>query len=129
MTLAVIFTILIIHWLADFVLQTDKQARDKSKNWEALLSHTLSYSTVWWSIGIILVVINLFYPFFEYQRWSLTLFVLITFVSHTITDYFTSRLNSKLWEQGKVHNFFVCVGFDQVLHYIQLFGTFYYLTK
>jgi hypothetical protein len=55
------------------------------------------------------------------------LFVLITFIAHTITDYFTSRLNSKLWQQGKVHNFFISVGFDQVLHYIQLFTTYYLL--
>lgn len=39
-------------------------------------------------------------------------------------DYFTSRLNSKLWAQGRTHDFFVAVGFDQVLHYIQLILTY-----
>jgi len=58
-----------------------------------------------------------------------TLFFLITFVAHTITDYFTSRLNSKLWAEGKVHWFFVSIGFDQILHYIQLFSTYQILTK
>jgi hypothetical protein len=54
-------------------------------------------------------------------------FWLITFVCHTITDYFTSRLNSRLWAKGDVHNFFVSIGFDQVLHYVQLFTTYYLL--
>lgn len=127
MNLIEIFTIIVIHWLADFVLQTDSQAKGKSKNWGDLLSHTMNYTTVWGSVGIILIVINLFYPFFEYKSWSLTLFVLITFIAHTITDYFTSRLNSKLWLKGKTHLFFVSIGFDQILHYVQLFLTYWIL--
>jgi hypothetical protein len=106
------------------VFQTDWQAQNKSKNNKALLSHTWTYSLIWFTFGS-------FYAMSDpnYVPWSLSLFVLITFVAHTITDYFTSRLNSKLWAKGDVHNFFVSVGFDQVLHYVQLFGTFYLLTK
>jgi len=129
MNLVEILGILFIHWIADFVLQTDKQAQGKSKNWGDLISHTKSYTMVWWAVGITLVVVNLYYPFFEYHKWSLTMFVLITFVCHTITDYFTSRLNSRLWAEGKVHNFFVSIGFDQWLHYAQLFITYWYLTR
>jgi hypothetical protein len=36
-SLTEILVILFIHWLADFVLQTDKQAKGKSKNWSDLL--------------------------------------------------------------------------------------------
>jgi hypothetical protein len=54
----------------------------------------------------------------------LLLFPIITFIAHTITDYFTSRLNAKLWAKGNVHNFFVSIGFDQYLHYLQLFITY-----
>jgi hypothetical protein len=124
MSLGLIFSIIFIHWVADFVFQTDWQAQNKSKNNKALLSHTWTYSLVWFTFGA-------FYAMSDpnYVPWSLSLFVLITFVAHTITDYFTSRLNSKLWAKGDVHNFFVSVGFDQVLHYVQLFGTFYLLTK
>jgi len=119
-SLTTILIIIIIHWIADFVLQTDKQAKGKSKNWGDLLSHTATYSFVWLiPIGFMLgkTPPNGF------------LFILITFIFHTITDYFTSRLNSKLWAKGDVHNFFVSIGFDQVLHYIQLFTTYYLLTK
>jgi len=38
-------------------------------------------------------------------------------------------INAKLWAKGDVHNFFVSIGFDQVLHYIQLFITFKYLMQ
>ena len=113
--------ILLIHWVADFVLQTDKQAKGKSKNWSDLLSHTLTYSLVWlstitfcWDDGDMGA---------HYFIKSIT-FTAITFICHTITDYYTSRLNAKLWAKGDSHNFFISVGFDQVLHYIQLFGTY-----
>ena len=121
--LKIVLAIILIHWLADFVFQTDKMARGKSKNWNDLLSHTGTYSFIWFCFVPFYVLLNLD----TYVEWTGTLFVLITFIAHTITDYFTSRLNSKLWSEGKVHNFFVSVGFDQVLHYVQLFTTYYYL--
>lgn len=128
MTLIEIFSIIIIHWIADFVLQTDKQAKGKSKNWSDLLMHTAVYSLIW---ATPLIIIRI-YGGFEllndtFGGVKIMLFIPITFICHTITDYFTSRLNAKLWAKGDVHNFFVSVGFDQVLHYIQLFLTYYYL--
>ncbi len=120
MNLIEIFSIILIHWFADFVLQTDKQAKGKSKNWNDLLGHTINYSLVFWCFAMIIFEANVFISFY---------FWLITFIAHTITDYYTSRLNSKLWSEGKVHNFFVSVGFDQVLHYVQLFTTYYYLKQ
>lgn len=143
-----IFIILLIHWIADFILQTDKQAKGKAKNWNDLLSHTYQYSLVWYIVGAIFQIYGngKFFP-----EWSVTLFVLITFVCHTITDYFTSRLNKKLapeefsihlasssfgateffaFPKGRsYHNLFVSIGFDQILHYIQLFLTYWFLTK
>ena len=119
MTLTEIFLILIIHWIADFILQTDSQAKDKSKEWKPLLQHTFNYSMVWLIVGM---CVHLFI-----MKFNFPLFALITFIAHTITDYFTSRLNSKLWAEGKVHNFFVSIGFDQILHYVQLFLTYWIL--
>lgn len=123
--LKIVLAIILIHWLADFVFQTDKMARGKSKNWNDLLSHTGTYSFIWFCFVPFYVLLNLD----TYVEWTGTLFVLITFIAHTITDYFTSRLNSKLWAKGDVHNFFVSIGFDQVLHYTQLLLTYYILTK
>jgi membrane-bound metal-dependent hydrolase YbcI (DUF457 family) len=112
-----ILLILFIHWVADFVLQTDEQAKNKSKSFNHLVSHTIIYSACWVSL-------------IPWLGWYNTaLFVSITFFCHTVTDYFTSRLNSKLWQEGKVHNFFVSIGFDQLLHFTQLIITFSILYK
>jgi len=123
MNLTEIFSIIFIHWFADFVLQTDKQAKGKSTNWNDLLSHTFMYSVTFWGLlSLLNPLFNMSLSFrFSFYFW------LITFVCHTITDYFTSRLNSRLWAKGDVHNFFVSIGFDQVLHYVQLFTTYYLL--
>ena len=121
MSLGVIFGIIFIHWFSDFVLQTHWQATNKSKDNLALTEHVLTYSSIWFLSSIV------FYYFTD--NIFILLFPCITFVCHWITDYFTSRLNSYLWAKGDIHNFFVSVGFDQVLHYVQLFLTFFLLTK
>lgn len=129
MSLLEIFSILLIHWVGDFVLQTDKQAKGKSKNWGDLVSHTFNYSLLWWFLLVIWSIYSNISSNFTYlfSYWNVYIFFIITFVCHTITDYFTSRLNSKLWAKGDVHNFFVSIGFDQILHYLQLFITYWYL--
>jgi hypothetical protein len=131
LSLIEIFSILFIHWFADFVLQTHWQATNKSKDNRALTAHVATYSLVWClTIVLFAIVGNHFNGLSAKQlHWSpwLMLFPIITFILHWITDYFTSRLNSKLWAKGDVHNFFVSVGFDQFLHYLQLFITYYIL--
>ena len=108
--------ILIIHWSADFILQTHHQATTKSKSNIALLSHTISYSVVW--------IIYLFIVMTNISFVTILLFGLITFISHTATDYVTSRQTARLYEKQDFHNFFVVIGFDQVLHYLQLWFTY-----
>ncbi len=117
MNIIVLIAILLIHWIADFVLQTDKQAKGKSKNWGDLLGHTITYSACW---------IPFAFFRFGYSSVGFLAFPIITFIAHTTTDYFTSRLNSKLLAKGDTHHFFVSVGFDQVLHYVQLILTYQY---
>ena len=117
MKIEIVLFILFLHWIADFVLQTDKQAKGKSKNWDYLLSHTAIYSTVFLFTGILLSVNKA-------ELFSVFYFSLITFICHAIIDYFTSRLNSRLWANGEVHYFFVSVGFDQFLHFAQLLITY-----
>lgn len=145
MNILTIIIIIILHWIADFVLQTDKMAKGKSKNWSDLLGHTFLYSCVWFAATIFGALI------LRYSVNVIYYFFLITFILHTITDYFTSRLNSKLYAKVEyyralkgtdinnieyydkqeglaVHNFFMAIGFDQLLHYIQLFLTYYIIT-
>lgn len=129
--ITIVTAVLFIHWVADFLCQTDKMAQGKSKNWTDLLSHTGVYSFIWF-FGAILIFSEYHktpYYGFSFNIYTVLLFTLITFICHTITDYFTSRLNSKLWEEKKVHWFFVSVGWDQFLHFTQLLLTYYLLIK
>jgi len=125
MEISIFIAILLLHWVADFLLQTDQQAVNKSKSMYHLLDHTLTYSLLWfWAVLIFTTILE------HRTQDAITLavkFSAITFVAHTITDYFTSRLNAKLWAKKDMHYFFVSVGFDQVLHYVQLILTVKYL--
>ena len=117
-----ISVLLFVHWVADFIFQTDKQAKNKSKSFKALISHTAMYSAV------ILCVFELFRATGHLGNVSFVstvIFTLTQFISHTIIDYFTSKLNSKLWAEGAVHDFFVSVGFDQLLHTVILIWSFF----
>lgn len=104
-----VLSILFIHWIADFIMQTGWQATNKSKRNDALLYHTISYSLIW--LLPVSCMLGLIYGVY---------FVVITLFCHTITDFITSRINTKLWKENKVHLFFVSIGFDQFLHFIQL---------
>ncbi len=109
--------IVAIHWLADFVLQSQWMSLNKSKNSLALLTHVAIYTTVWFAAG-----------FFHFTGWkSLLLFTGITFITHFCIDYVTSRLSSKYFAAGQSRRGFMVVGFDQLLHYIQLFLCFHFL--
>lgn len=118
------FVMLVIfaHWVADFVFQTHWMAVNKSKNNLALGSHVLVYTIV---VGIILGIPLYVYgniPYITLGTW-----VTVNGILHFITDYITSRITSKLWQKEDYHNFFVVVGFDQVIHYTCLFATIIYL--
>lgn len=141
LTLTEIFTIIIVHWFADFLMQDEKWALGKSKNWSDLLIHTGFYSYIWFIVGIIILM----KPEYSYLRgdWNkgelltrnILIFSIITFIVHTITDYFTSRIVSNKFAKGhygsNIPNIgaFTIIGIDQVLHYIQLFTTYYYLKQ
>jgi hypothetical protein len=99
-------------------------ALNKSKSFKWLIIHTTAYSAIW-----LIALIPYEYLTSSFSFDGYLSFYLITFIAHTITDFFTSRLNSKLWREKKNHEFFVSIGFDQILHYVQLFLTFYYLLK
>lgn len=125
-----IFVIIIVHWIADFICQDEKWALGKSKNWGDLLSHTYTYSIIW--VLIICILFGYNNPT-QTTMWYVThslAFAFITFIFHTTTDYFTSRIVSKKFankEYGSsIPNFgaFTIIGFDQILHYLQLFLTY-----
>ena len=101
-------TILILIWLhfiADFVLQSNKMATRKSTSWLWLTNHV-----VWYMVPFIFV--------FGVQ------FTLINGALHFITDAVTSRVTSHLWKKQEVHWFFVTIGLDQAIHLTTLILTY-----
>ena len=123
-----ILYIIIIHWVADFIFQDEKWATEKSKSIKMLLYHTSTYSVIWFFMNVI-VVLSGYGKYNQHIFGMLVFFPLVTFIFHTITDFFTSKLVSKLFKNGElgssIPNFgaFTYIGYDQVLHYIQLFLT------
>jgi hypothetical protein len=110
LSLAVYF--LFAHFVADFVFQTDWMALNKSSSLMALNVHILVYSLILFAFTL-----PLFYYLGLPQALTAALtYVMINATSHSITDYFTSRLTTKLWKEGKRHQFFVVIGLDQFLH-------------
>ena len=108
--------LLLIHFLADFALQTNDQAVNKSSSNLFLFYHVASYSAIW-TVAMI--------PFLH--NYLFLVFGGVTFVCHFITDFFTSRLVKKFFDKKDFHNGFVTIGFDQLLHYLQLYYTFKFL--
>lgn len=121
MNINLILIFLITHWFADFYCQTNNMAVNKSKSNEWLSRHVLVYGLIWTT-----VIFTLGY-FLGMEFWKLNLFMVFNIVAHWITDYFTSRWSSRLWKEERVHDFFVVIGLDQVIHYTCLFGSWVYV--
>lgn len=119
-SILIIGTMLLIHWIGDFVFQTDEQAKGKSTNIIQLLSHTIVYGL---TILVGISLLDLFNVFGAQYWWTVWLFSGIQFVTHTMIDFVTSKINSSLWKQGRTHYFFVSIGFDQFLHLLILFSS------
>ena len=125
-----ILQILFAHWISDFVLQSGWMATNKSKNWLALGSHVLVYTT---SIGFLMLVFGAIVAaaFSTTISGAIMIITPLAFVKwislngvlHFITDAITSRITAKLWKQNDMHNFFVVVGLDQFIHYSCLITT------
>lgn len=111
--------ILIIHFLADFPLQTHEQATKKGESNKWLFYHVGTYTLIW-------SVIYMTLPFqSEYPLLSWLTFSLLIGVPHFIVDWVTSRVGKPFWRSQDFHNGFTVVGFDQVIHYLCLIAVFY----
>lgn len=114
-TIQVFILILVIHFLADFGLQTHDQATKKGESDKWLSYHVGVYTLIWSLVFLFLPVnpeVNNFYG------WSV--FVVYIFVTHFIVDWCTARIGKPFWKNNDYHNGFVVVGIDQVLHYLSL---------
>lgn len=109
MSLSLILFLLAIHWLADFALQSDEMALNKSTSNRWLTIHVAVYMLVF------------------LLTTGHVLFVVLNGVLHWGTDWATSRWSARLWKAGQRHDFFAVIGFDQLIHLTTLFVTARYL--
>lgn len=169
MTLTEILIIITLHFISDFVLQDEQEALGKSRSIKSLLTHTIDYS-LFFSGSLLCIQFMMGIE----PSYGVLYFLIITFIFHTITDYFTSKWVGKRFKQeaplnlkldaewfdigdvvtadstgasyiiieelkneykvklyNKVPNFgaFTRIGLDQLLHYFQLFITYYLIFK
>lgn len=113
--------LLTTHYIGDFILQTDWEAKNKSSRLDALTSHICSY-------GLFLTLsISVYFLFSQpnYSSYSIAEYCIFNIFAHFITDFFTSRLNAYLWNKKQVHNFFVAVGADGLIHQITLILSYF----
>jgi len=104
--LAVFLIFLFMHYIADFVMQTEWQAKNKSKSLKALLSHVGTYGLVFGFFSFVVIGLH----------WYMLAFIALNLVLHFCIDYVTSKMSAKRWAEGKIHDFFEVIGFDQWLH-------------
>lgn len=94
-----------IHFIGDFVMQSDAMAKSKSKDFGTLLLHVGTYT-------LMIFPACLFIPSLK----SGLLWVGVNAILHLCVDFVTSRVSSRYFARGDVHNGFVTIGFDQMLH-------------
>lgn len=144
-----IYVLLVAHFVADFLAQSDWMAVNKSKRWDALALHVGAY------IGAAGFIVAIFQPPSPWPYTTAKMFgvwLLVNALAHFVQDAVTSRITSRLWFfrredgiwaqaeyaypkhgrtlvnpwtpiDGTRHWFFVAIGADQLLHYGTLFVT------
>lgn len=99
-------TILLVHFVADFILQSDWMAQGKSKR----LGLNINMGA---HIGVYTACLMFLGPV-----WAL-----VNGAMHYVTDVVTSNATSHLWKKGERHWFFVVIGADQLIHYLCMVWT------
>lgn len=133
--MAIVYVLLVAHFVGDFLCQSDWMAINKSKSWLALWYHVCAYMfVICLSTGLVFG--------FRTDVPMLGAFLIVNFIAHFVQDAITSRINARLWFLPQVggmvmstkrivqveiketrHWFFVAIGADQLLHYVTLFVT------
>lgn len=115
-----VILILVAHFIADFVFQPHYIAISKSENVLNLVAHIVIYV---FSFFIIFasswyVMFYMFQTTIPANIWlqMTALILIINGILHYIIDYMTSQATKCFWNKKDYHNFFVVIGFDQLLH-------------
>lgn len=119
-----IYAIIWAHCIADFFMETDDMAKNKSSSNKWLLKHICNYHK-WMCFS--LAVYGFLYAIISHKQlfsfFPLILYVSVNAIAHFFTDYVTSRITKRLWAEKRVHDFFAVIGVDQALHMTVLVAT------
>lgn len=118
--------LLLLHFIGDFVLQTDEMAQGKSKCLRPLLEHVGMYGLM--IMGGLTAMVMSVWPLLSADNFmalikSALVYSLVNTVIHGAIDFVTSRVSAFFWREKRMHDFFVVIGFDQLLHAATLIGT------
>jgi hypothetical protein len=99
-----LYLILIVHYIADFLLQTRWMGENKSKNMLAMSAHIFIYTLALSIFGLKFAVVNGFF--------------------HLLTDIFSSKLTTYFYGQKNMYGFWAIIGLDQLIHVLILVYTY-----
>lgn len=123
----IIIAVLFSHWISDFVAQSDRIAKAKSTSISILTEHVLIYILTFmislFSIMLLFTSItNAFLTILLFKSIELTgIWFLVNAFLHWIVDFHTSKIVKSCFDNNKIHEAFVVIGFDQFLHISLLF--------
>lgn len=106
-------TILFGHWAADFLLQTETMALNKSHSLKWLAIHVLVYTAALGLFALLLL-----------QWEDALMFAGMNGMLHGVTDFFTSKLTAAYKDNRRI--FFLIIGLDQFIHSATLLITLGY---
>lgn len=103
----------LLHWLGDFVFQSDELSITKHKNFTQLIKHSIIYTLPFLYAGIFIYATNMF----NIKLFDLSLFLFLTFLLHLIIDYFVSKSGYNQFEKTKPNTFLGVLIIDQIMHF------------
>jgi succinate dehydrogenase/fumarate reductase cytochrome b subunit len=107
-----IILLLLFHYFADFICQTEWQAMNKSRSYKALTDHVVIYTF------LMMVLSSAFFgP-------AGVLIGGVNGILHLPIDWVTSRINTHYYRTQQRSKFFNMIGLDQLIHTSLLIYTY-----
>ena len=131
-TINIILTIIYIllgHFFADFVMQTNEVAKGKSTSIYWLTRHIFAYCKTFFVFAILYFFILILCGSHcdIGLSWLIVVYIFFNSGLHWVVDYITSKQAKKYFDVQNYHNGFIVIGIDQFIHATTLILTFYFI--